>query len=98
MLGQIEPEVKEERFHELMALQAEISEEIHRDREDQELEVLIEGFMEDEPDKAIARSMHEAPDIDGSIFIENAEGLEVGKFYTVRIVQGFTYEMVAELV
>lgn len=98
MTNQIAPEVKEERFHELMALQAEISEEIHRDREDAELDVIIEGFMEEEPDKAIARSQHEAPDIDGTIFIENAEGLEIGQMVRVRIVQGFTYEMVAELV
>lgn len=98
MKNQIDPEVKEDRFHELMALQAEISEEIHRDREDAEMDVIIEGFMEDEPDKAIARSQHEAPDIDGNIFIENAEGLEVGQIVRVRIVQGFTYEMVAELI
>ena len=40
----------------------------------------------------------EAPDIDGNIFIENAAELEVGQMVRVRILQGFTYEMVAELV
>ena len=96
MENQIAPEVKENRYHELMALQAGISEEIHKEREDAELDVLVEGF--DEDNLAYGRSTHEAPDIDGTIFIENAEGLAVGDMVRVRILQGFTYEMVAEKV
>ncbi|MEE1230018.1 MAG: 30S ribosomal protein S12 methylthiotransferase RimO [Phascolarctobacterium sp.] len=94
MENQIAPEVKENRYHELMALQAGISEEIHQEREDVELDVLVEGF--DEDNLAYGRSTHEAPDIDGTIFIENAEGLVVGDMVRVRILQGFTYEMVGE--
>ena len=96
MENQIAPEVKENRYHELMALQAGISEEIHQEREDAELDVIVEGF--DEDNLAYGRSAHEAPDIDGTIFIENAEGLEVGAMVRVRILQGFTYEMVGERV
>ena len=98
MENQIEPEFKENRYHELMALQAGISEEIHQEREDEELDVIVEGFDEENPALAVGRSYHEAPDIDGNIFIENAAGLEVGQMVRVRILQGFTYEMVAELV
>ena len=94
MENQIAPEVKENRYHELMALQAGISEEIHQEREDAELDVIVEGF--DEDNLAYGRSAHEAPDIDGTIFIENAEGLKVGAMVRVRILQGFTYEMVGE--
>lgn len=94
MENQIPPEVKENRYHELMALQAGISEEIHQEREDVELDVIVEGF--DEDNLAYGRSAHEAPDIDGTIFIENAQGLEVGTMVRVRILQGFTYEMVGE--
>ena len=94
MENQIAPEIKENRYHELMALQAGISEEIHQEREDAELEVIVEGF--DEDNLAFGRSTHEAPDIDGTIFIENAEGLAVGDMVRVRILQGFTYEMVGE--
>ena len=96
MENQIAPEVKENRYHELMALQAGISEEIHQEREDAELDVIVEGF--DEDNLAYGRSAHEAPDIDGTIFIENAEGLKVGAMVRVRILQGFTYEMVGERV
>ncbi len=94
MENQIAPEVKENRYHELMALQAEISEEIHQAREGAELDVLVEGF--DEDNLAYGRSTHEAPDIDGTIFIDNAENLQIGDIVRVRISQGFTYEMVGE--
>lgn len=98
MENQIDPEVKENRYHELMALQAGISEEIHQEREGAELDVLVEGFDEENPQLAVGRSQHEAPDIDGNIFIENAGELQVGQMVRVRILQGFTYEMVGELV
>lgn len=98
MPNQIEEEIKENRYHELMALQAEISEEIHQDLEGEELLVVIEGFDAENADLAVARSYREAPEIDGNIFVENAASLKVGDFVKVRIVQGFTYEMVAELV
>lgn len=94
MENQIAPEIKESRYHELMALQAGISEEIHREREDEVLEVLVEDF--DEEHLAYGRSQHEAPEIDGTIFIENAGELEIGQMVRARILQGFTYEMVAE--
>lgn len=96
MPNQIPEEIKENRYHELMALQAEISEELHQDLEGQELDVVIEGFDEENSSLAVARSYREAPDIDGSIFVENANNLHIGNFTKVRILQGFTYELVAE--
>lgn len=97
MENQIDEETKENRFHELMALQAGISEEIHQAREGELLEVLVEGFDEENPGLAVGRSYHEAPDIDGKIFIEGADAVQIGDIVKVRISQGFTYEMVAEL-
>lgn len=98
MPNQIPEEIKENRYHELMALQAEISEGLHQDLEGQELDVVIEGFDEENPALAVARSYREAPDIDGNIFVENADNLHIGDFTKVRILQGFTYELVAEQV
>lgn len=98
MPNQIPEEVKENRYHELMALQAEISEELHQDLEGKELDVVIESFDEENPSLAVARSYREAPDIDGNIFVENADNLHIGEFAKVRILQGFTYELVAEQV
>ena len=98
MPGQIPEDVKQNRYDELMAIQAGISEDIHRAMEDRELEVVVEGYEEEEENLAIGRSYREAPDIDGSIFIENASGLRPGDFIKVRIEQGFAYEMVATCV
>ena len=55
----------------------------------------VEGYEEGEENLAVARSYREAPDIDGSIFVENAAGLKPGDFIRVRIEQGFAYEVVA---
>ena len=92
---QIPEETKQERYDELMAIQAGISEDVHRAMEDRELEVVVEGYEPEEENLAAARSYREAPDIDGSIFVENAPGLNPGDFIRVRIEQGFAYEVVA---
>lgn len=97
MLNQISEEVKQDRYHELMAIQAQVSEEIHQNLEEKVLEVLVEGFDEENSELGYGRSYREAPDIDGSIYIENAAGIKIGEFVNVRIVQGFTYELVGEL-
>ena len=98
MPDQIPEEIKQDRYDELMAIQAGISEEIHREMEDRELEVVVEGYEEEESNLAAARSYREAPEIDGSIFVENAPGLKPGDFIRVHIEQGFAYEVVATLV
>lgn len=96
MPNQIPDEIKQERYHELMALQAQISEEIHKDTEGQTLEVLVEGIEEDGSGLHYGRSYREAPDIDGLVFIENPGDIEPGCFVKVNILQGFTYESVGE--
>lgn len=94
--NQIPDEIKQERYHELMALQAQISEEIHKDTEGQTLEVLVEGIEEDGSGLHYGRSYREAPDIDGLVFIENPGDIKPGCFVKVNILQGFTYESVGE--
>lgn len=96
MTNQIPDEIKQERYHELMALQAQISEEIHKDTEGQTLEVLVEGIEEDGSGLHYGRSYREAPDIDGLVFIENPGDIKPGCFVKVNILQGFTYESVGE--
>ena len=96
MPNQIPDEIKQERYHELMALQAQISEEIHKDTEGQTLEVLVEDIEEDGSGLHYGRSYREAPDIDGLVFIENPGDIKPGCFVKVNILQGFTYESVGE--
>ncbi|HML31567.1 30S ribosomal protein S12 methylthiotransferase RimO [Sporomusa sphaeroides] len=93
---QVPDTVKEERYHELMALQCQISEELNRQMEGKELTVLIEGHNSEQPDVAFGRSYREAPDVDGRIFVENAGGLVPGAVVQAEVVQGFTYDLLAE--
>ena len=94
---QIPEEVKEQRYDELMAIQAKISEQLHKATQGKVYDVVVEGYDPDEQNLAYGRSYREAPDIDGSIFIENAKDLAIGEMVKVKISQGFTYEAVGEL-
>ncbi len=96
MPNQIPDEIKQERYHELMALQAKISEELHQATEGSILEVLAEGIEDDGQGLYYGRSYREAPDIDGLVFIENPGDIKPGDFVKVNILQGFTYESVGE--
>ena len=93
---QIPDSVKEERYHELMALQCRISEDLNRDMEGQLLSILIEGYNPEQPEVAFGRSYREAPDVDGRIYVENAGGLAPGDVVQAEVVQGFTYDLLAE--
>ncbi|WP_371371190.1 30S ribosomal protein S12 methylthiotransferase RimO [Sporomusa aerivorans] len=93
---QVSDEIKQERYHELMTLQCRVSEDINRDMEGKLLTVLIEGYNSEQPEVAFGRSYREAPDVDGRIFVENATGLVPGDLISAEVVQGFTYDLLAE--
>ncbi|MBP1764068.1 MAG: rimO [Firmicutes bacterium] len=97
MPNQVSEEVKQERYHMLMAMQCKISEHLNLKLEGQIIDVLIEGFTEENSDIAYGRSYREAPDVDGRIFIENAGALQRGQIVRAQVVQGFTYDLLAEI-
>lgn len=96
MEDQIPEEVKEDRYHTLMATQCVISEEINQSYEGQHLTVLVEGKDSEQEGLSYGRSYREAPDIDGKIFIENEPNPIVGEFIETEVIQGFTYDLVVE--
>lgn len=98
MAAQVPEEVKQERYHRLMAQQSKVSEEINRSLEGRELDAIITGVDDAQPQVALARSYREAPDVDGQIYVENAASRQfaVGDGVRLRIVQGFSYDLVAE--
>ncbi len=99
MTDQIPEEVKEERYHKLMSLQAKVSEERNQEMEGSLHSFLVEKIYEQDGClQAEGRIETQAPDVDGLTYVENAEGLQVGDMVPVRIVQGFAYDMVAERV
>ncbi len=103
---QVPDEVKEERWHRLMAHQQAISWEKNRAWEGRELLVLAErvirhgdpeaeawGLGEDET-VTLTRSYREAPEIDGYVIVAGA--LQPDRFYRVRVVQALPYDLLAE--
>ena len=91
--GQVDEEVKEARMDELLEHQAGISADRNRRHVGKTMRVLVD---EAEADRAIARSWHQAPDIDG-IVIVNAPNLPVGDFMDVKITDSHEFDLEADL-
>lgn len=96
MEGQVPEEIMQERYHELMSIQSKISEEINQALEGKELDVLVEGRDEEQPAIAVGRSYREAPEVDGQVYIEGDTESQPGDIVRVRVIQGFTYDVVGE--
>jgi ribosomal protein S12 methylthiotransferase len=80
--GQIPEDVKEMRLQKFMETQARISQKKLANKVGQILTVLVDGHQED---FAIARSMADAPDIDGKVYLRDGKLLKPGDFVDVKI-------------
>ena len=89
-------DVKEARKERFMAVQAEISAARLAARVGRTLTVLVDEI--DEEGTAICRSYADAPEIDGLVFIEDADDLSVGDFVQVEIVDASEHDLWGERV
>ena len=96
MPDQVPEEIMQERYHDLMSMQSKISEEVNQGLEGKELEVLVEGRDEEQPSICVGRSYREAPDVDGQVYVENDKDSQPGDLIWIRVLQGFTYDIVGE--
>ena len=96
MDGQITEEVKESRRDEIMALQQEISADKAASRIDDEMSVLIEGYLY-EDDIYIGRTYMDAPKVDGNVFVR-AEELISGDIVPVRITGANEYDLMGDVI
>jgi len=94
--NQIADEVKQDRYHNLMTLQCQISETLNQQLEGTILDVLIEQVSTEGDTIVSGRSYREAPEVDGQIFIEKGTDCKPGDVIKAKVVQGFTYDVVAE--
>ena len=90
----IPPEVQQERLARLMLLQEEISEARLKRKIGKTITVLVDEVDED---GAIARSSADAPDIDGVVYIEDGQDLNVGDFVEVKITDSDEHDLWAEI-
>jgi ribosomal protein S12 methylthiotransferase len=89
----VPPEVKEERYERLMALQQGISLSRNQAQVGRELEVLLEGAGDG---LSLGRTYRDAPEIDGLVILE--EELPVGQMVRAKIVNAMAYDLVGKVV
>ncbi|CDZ77375.1 Ribosomal protein S12 methylthiotransferase RimO [Legionella massiliensis] len=89
----IPDEVKEDRYHRFMQIQAEISREKLEDKIGSKQMVLIDEINDEQ---IIARSKSDAPEIDGLVFLPLDESVKVGDLVEVMITDSDDYDLYAE--
>ncbi len=92
MPDQVPEEIKEERFHRFMQLQQQISAARLQQKIGKTLNVIVDEIDED---GIIARSMADAPEIDGVVYVDNLSGIEVkvGQFISVTVTHADEYDL-----
>lgn len=86
-------EVKEERYHRFMQLQAEISRNKLESKIGSTQTVLIDEVTQD---NIVARSKGDAPEIDGLVYLPPTPGITAGSFVNVTITDSDEYDLYAE--
>lgn len=86
-------DVKEERYHRFMQVQAEISRNKLEAKIGTQQTVLIDSITDDE---IIARSMSDAPEIDGLVYLPLNKDKRVGELVDVTITDSDDYDLYGE--
>lgn len=90
---QVDENVKNKRYEELMLVQQDIIRDLNESRIGKTYETLIERY-ESLFDRYVGRSYMSAPDgIDGVVYIKTDKQLEVGEFYEVKITGYKDYDL-----
>jgi ribosomal protein S12 methylthiotransferase len=91
--GAVPDEIKQERYDRFMAHQQAISTERLARKVGKEFDVLID---EVDDEGAVGRSSADAPEIDGSVFVDSAVPLKPGDMVRVRVTDSDEYDLWAE--
>ena len=83
-------EVKEARYHRFMQLQQQISAQRLQEKVGRELLVLIDDV---DAEGATGRSMADAPEIDGAVYLNGDTGVNVGDIVKVRVDHADEYDL-----
>lgn len=87
-------DVKEDRYHRFMQVQAEISQNKLAAKIGSQQMVLVDSITDD---CIIARSMADAPEIDGLVYVEPKSGVKIGDLIRVSITDSDDYDLYAEV-
>ncbi len=95
---QIDPEVKQRRFHELMAIQREISRAQNQSLIGTEHDVVIEGQSDEHELVVKGRMWSQAPDIDGTTYVASDKPLKLGQLVRIHITDTHDYDLSGEVI
>jgi ribosomal protein S12 methylthiotransferase len=95
--NQVPVRVKRARYHKLMKAQSRVSFRKNRELVGKVEPVLIEGFSEETELLLRGRSVGQAPDVDGQVYI-TAGRAEVGDIVSLRITDSSEYDLIGEIV
>ena len=96
MPDQIDEDVKQRRLDDLMMLQQSISMEANQARVGGTCEVLVDGY-DDEEGRFYGRSLLEAPESDGCIWLSTDRDLTPGEYVQVRLTGADAYDLEGEV-
>jgi ribosomal protein S12 methylthiotransferase len=88
-------EVKEERWHRFMAAQNMISADLMRAKVGRVVDVLIDA-IDEEAGEAVGRTVWDAPEIDGNVFLPDETGLTPGDVVRASIIEAEDYDLIGE--
>ncbi len=94
--GHLSEDIKETRKNDIMELQRSISESIMMSKVGNNYEVLIEEYDGDQ--NYTGRSYMDSPEIDGVIYIDSRESLELGEFVRVEIIDSLEYDLIGDVI
>ena len=90
--------IKKKRLNQLMKVQREISKSIQESYIGRTLNVLIEEKQANAQSVYLGRSEHDAPDVDGLVFVNSGKTLKQGDIVPVRITDSYEYDLSGQAV
>ena len=91
--GAVPEEVKDERWHRFMAAQQKVSAGLLSEKVGRVIDVIVD---EVDGEGAIGRSKWDAPEIDGSVFLNGDTGVKPGDIVRAKVVEADDYDLWAE--
>ncbi len=88
----VDDEIKEERWNRFMKVQQQISTEKLAEKVGSTIEIIIDEANEE---VIIGRSAADAPEIDGLVYVETKEEIELGEIISAKVVKSDEYDLFA---
>ena len=94
LTGAVPEDVKEDRWHRFMAAQRDVSAALLSEKVGREIDVIVD---ETDEEGAIGRSKWDAPEIDGSVFLNGASDLQPGQIVKAKVAHADEYDLWADV-